>query len=415
VTAYTDITIGRLTLRETFELNSNISAGTDTQTIVISGEESYPPLTLAQVKQRREDILGLQNRLVPISFGTKSDHDGWYRITDVNTSVRDYQGNEVRAFSWGINAEFIGAEGGVDLESRLTGIQRINDHGLTGEKWHAPSPSSFAYFTGFSQPSGSVSRAISDGGSITAWRSVPASANPRWSVSLANYQRGRARVIVDGVERTGTTPFVSGAPSPSSGAWVIENGLVSASMSPSASSTWNIAAWDGSTWDSKGWAYSYATSTSPVNTFEAASIIRNDYEAVTIRLVESINLPSGRGVVDLTLRRGSRFIEGYSQADRSNLAAVWLETAESSTSPASSGYVRATNNDAQGNRFVCGSARSFSGLTAAGGLAKTATTKLDFFIGAEVAGSAAVTGDQAANLVAQYLTAMGEVTLAARR
>ena len=84
---YTDITIGRLTLRETFELSANISAGTDTRTLVLAGEESYPPLTVAQVKERQEDILGLQNRLVPIRFGTKSDHDGWYRITDVNLSL----------------------------------------------------------------------------------------------------------------------------------------------------------------------------------------------------------------------------------------------------------------------------------------------------------------------------------------
>ena len=135
---YTTITIGRLVLREVFDLAANISAGTDTRSVVLSGEESYPPLpSIAEVQRRNEDILGLQNRLVPIRFGTKSDHDGWYVITDVNTQPRNYQSGELAAFGWGINAQRIGPENAVDLESRLAGISRINDFGLTGERWHA--------------------------------------------------------------------------------------------------------------------------------------------------------------------------------------------------------------------------------------------------------------------------------------
>jgi hypothetical protein len=405
---YTTITIGRLTLRETFELQSNISSGTDTQTLVLSGEESYPPLTLAQVKQRREDILGLQNRLVPIRFGTKSDHDGWYKITDVNTSVRDYQSSELRAFSWGLNAQFIGPENAVDLESRLDGVQRINDFGLSGEKWHGVPASTKTYYGGTST---AVFRATSDGASATAWRSVAASTHPRWSIALANYDATRARVLIDGVERVGiNVQDLTGS------SWVLTNGVVSVSATPTASSTWNVAAWDGSQWDSKGWNLGLGSSTSaqPGSAgFAYATILRNDYEVCTIRLLD--DHASDRQTVDLTLRRGSRFVEGYVTTTSSKTLAIWPTAGEASTATASTGYVRATSNDAQGNRYVCGSARSFTGLTTAGGLSKAASTRMDFFIGAEVGGSAAQTGDQAANLVSQYLMALSEVTVAAVR
>jgi hypothetical protein len=405
--SYTTITIGRLTLRETFELAANISAGTDTRTLVLAGQESYPPLTMAQVKQRQEDILGLQNRLVPIRFGTKSDHDGWYRITDVNTSVVDYQNSELRSFNWGINAQFIGPENAVDLESRLTGIAKQNDHGLSGERWHGVPATAYGYYTGSTAPSGAVQRATVDGASATVWRSVPASVSPRWGVSLADYSIGRARVLLDGVERVATN-FTA----PASGAWVLTNGLVS--VSAGTGNTWNIAAWDGSAWDSKAWNFGIGSSTVPASTWEGLQVVRNDYEMCTVRLLN--NEGPGRTMLDLTLRRGSRFVEGYAKTSSSTLLAVVKSgTAEAGTAAASSGHIRATSNDAQGNRYVVGSARSFTGLTAQGGIAKTSTTTLDFFIGAEVDGISAPTGDQAANLVSQYLTAMSEVTLGAVR
>ena len=108
-------------------------------------------------------------------------------------------------------------------------------------------------------------------------------------------------------------------------------------------------------------------------------------------------------------------IEGYLQTDASNLCAVYLKTAQASTATASTGYVVATSNDASGNKIIVGSARSFTGLTSQGGLAKTATRKLDFYVGAVVSGSAAAAGDAASVLNSHYLTSMSDVTLAALR
>ena len=406
---WTTTKIGRLSLRETFELTANIAAGTDRRTLGLVGQESYPPLTsLTALRVRQEDILGLQNRLVPIVFQNFDDHSGWYQISDVNTSAINYQG-EVASFSWSLQAERIGPENAVDLESRLTGVARINAHGLSGERWHAPPAGSYAYYTGTTQPSGSVARNASDGMAISAWRSVPASTNPRWAVALGNYGNGRARVKVDGTERVATNITVGAS------GWELNNGLISASMAGvSASATLNVANWDGTVWDSTAWNINVGASSGiGFTSFDAATVLRNDYEVCTVRLVKDRN--PGRTLLDLTLRRGSRFVEGYLQNDASNLLAVYLKTAQTSTATASTGFVVATSNDANGNKVLVGSAGSFAGLTAQGGLSKASSTKLDFYVGAVVGGSAAASGDAATVLNSHYLTSMSEVTLGAVR
>jgi len=52
---------------------------------------------------------------------------------------------------------------------------------------------------------------------------------------------------------------------------------------------------------------------------------------------------------------------------------------------------------------------------ASGGLTKTSTTWLDFYIGVVAAGGSAVSGDQATNLRDQYIGALPEVVAAVRR
>lgn len=406
-TGYGTVVIGRLTLREAYELDANINTGTDKRTLGLKGEESTPPLTMTELRRRQEDILGLLDRYVPIIFEDKSDHSGYYLIKDVNTGLVNWTG-EVAKFTWTIQAEYVGPENGVDLESRLVYIDRQDDFGLTGVRWHAPAGAAYGYYTGTTAPGGSVSRATADGGPVIAYTSTPASASPRWGSALTTYGRGRARVLVGGVERVATNLTVG----PS--AWEINNGMVSVSAAPAASATFLVSHWDGAAWDATAWNVSVGSSTTPdLGVFDAATVIRNDYEAVTVRLLKS--KAPGRSMLDLTLRRGSRFVEGYLANDTGTTLAVFAKTAQAATAPASAGYVVATNNDAQGHKMIVGSARTFVAQTAQLGLHKLASNSLDFFIGGVVSGSAAPTGDQAANLRDQYLTFPSEVGIAVRR
>ncbi|MEU5197292.1 hypothetical protein AB0G86_25125 [Streptomyces scabiei] len=133
---------------------------------------------------------------------------------------------------------------------------------------------------------------------------------------------------------------------------------------------------------------------------------------VVVRLVASRS--PGRTQLDLTMHRGSRVVEGYLQSGSSATLVTQLVSAETNVNTAASGYLTATSNDADGNRFVCGSARTFTGSTN-GTLTKSSATFLDFFIGAVIGGGSAVSGDAATDIRNQYIASMAESTYVVRR
>lgn len=394
------VTIGRLVLRETTTLTGGYASGR--RTLSLAGEESTPPLTMAQLRQRQEDILGLADRFVPVTFTDKTDHNGYYVVDNVSAALDNAQG-ETAKVSWTITLARLGPDNAVDLESRIVNVVRQNSFALTGERWHAPAASAYAYFTGSTRPSGSVAR-VGDEGVVTVYRGVPAAVSPRWGAALADYGRARARVTVDGLERSADEVSI-----PASAAWRIGNSLVNVSGGASASLLMDF--YDGTAWRTKSWNVSVtASAASPVLTWDAITIVRNDYESVTVRLVKSA--APGRALLDLTLRRGARFVEGYAQTDVSSTMSVYLASAE--TGAASAGYVTATASDAFGHRYVAGSAKTFATNTN-GGLSASAVTGFDFFIGSVIGGASAAAGDTAAQLRDQYIATMAETTMGAKR
>lgn len=374
--SYGTVQVGRLVLRETFDLKTDVHASHGVRSITITGQESKPPLTAQEVQQRHEDIMTMRDSVVPITWTNKSDHDGFYIVEDISATQINYTG-EIVKFDWQIRATRIGPDNSADIESRLTGLQRKNDFNQSGERWHAPAIGHYAYYTGTSLPSGSLSRTAEDG-AITVYRGVPSGANPRWAVAATNYKLGRAKVLIDGVERTGTNMRLTSLN------WTLKNGLVN--VTPGASGGLTIGVWDGSTYDTKAWNLSVGASATPALTqFDAATVIRNDFEMVTLKLMKTRS-PYGRTSLDLTLRRGARFVEGYLTTDFSTTLAVWMNVAENSTSPASSGYVTATSDDANGHRAIVGTTKTFQTHSSNVRLHRDAVTALDFYAGA-VAGS----------------------------
>jgi hypothetical protein len=400
------VELGRLTVRETVQATDKVNASTGVRTLVLTGQESYPPLeTVAELEQRREDIMGLQGLLIPVAFTDKPNLNGYYTVTDTGASETNWQG-EAAWVDWNVSLALVGPANAVDLEDRLTAAGRVNDHGLTGTSWHAPAVGAYGYWTGAESPSGTVSRVGSDG-TVTVFLDLPEGVNPRWGADLADYPGGRVRFTLDSYERTGTNLVVSGS------AWTLDNSLVRVRPEPAA--TISVDAWDSGAWATKAWNVTVGGSTGAnvLGTPDGVTVLRNDYELATVRLVW--DRAPGRAVLDLTLRRGSRTVEGYLQTGAATVLAVVLDSAESGTAPASAGYATASADDAAGNRYVAVSARSFTGLVAQGGLSKTDTRTLDFALGVALGGSAAQTGDTAANLVSQYLMAMADTTWGVKR
>lgn len=390
-----DLTIGRYTVRETWSV-SETGAGV----LQVAGREVMPPLTRAEVVYRHESALGSQGLMVPVLWEDKPERSGYYTVTSASGDIMDRASEGVVSAEWKMNLARHGSATDVDLESRLTGAVRANDFSLTGERWHAPPPGHYAYYTGSTIPS-TMTRTGS-GGAITVYRGVPANVSPRWGCAVEDYLNARVRILSVGYERVGVGQAVDADD------WELSNTLVRVRPLTSGG-TLEIAAYTGGSWRAKAWWVDVGGT--QIGRFEAATILRNDPEMAVLRLTEH-RTTVGRAVLDLTLRRGSRFVEGYLQRGDSGTLNVYLASAEAMTD--STSYVAKTTDDANGNRSIAGSARNFD-PHASGGLTKTSTTWMDFFVGVVAGGGSAVPGDQATNLRDAYIACMPEVTMAVKR
>ncbi|WP_436759321.1 hypothetical protein [Streptosporangium sp. V21-05] len=393
-----DLTVGRLTLRETFGLSE--SGSSDGRTMSLQGKEVVGLISRAELLERMDGALGLVGAMVPARWEEKSERNGYYTVTDVSADYVDRFGQRLAWVVWKLGLRRHGSDTDIDLESRLTGARRANDYGLSGERWHAPPPGHYALNTGATLPS-MMTRATTDG-LITVYRGLPAGVSPRWGCATGDYMRGRVRILSAGYERVGTGHRVE------VDGWELSNGLVRVRPLQSGGSI-EVASFTGGAWRPRAWWVDVGGT--QVARFESATILRNDPEQVIVRLVEH-RVPVGRTVLDLTLRRGSRFVEGYLQRGDSGALSVYLASAETLTDGTS--YVVRSTNDSDGNRVTAGSARNFA-PHANGGMTKTSSTVMDFYLGTVAGGSGAVSGDMAIHLRDQYVGALPETTSVVRR
>jgi hypothetical protein len=392
-----DLQLGRLVLRETQRFSESAYQG---WSMHIEGVEVCPLLTRDEVWDRFDGILGGQGGLVAALWEEKAERNGYYTISSASGEVKDRKRQGITEISWKISLQRHGPDTDVDLESRLSGAVRANDFSLTGERWSAPSIGHYAYYTGATLPS-LMTRASTDG-DITVYRGVPAGVSPRWGCRVGDYLRGRVRVLSSGVERVGTAYPLD------AGQWELSNGLVRVRPLASGGSI-EVASFTGGVWRPKAWWVDVGGT--QVTAWDSASVLRNDLEQCVVRLAVARS-PVGRAYLDLTLRRGSRFVEGYLQRGDSGTLSFYLASAETLTD--STSYVVRSTNDADGNRVIAGSARNFD-AHADGGLTKTSSTAMDFWAGVVAGGDSAVSGDQATHLQAQFIGALPEVVAAVRR
>jgi hypothetical protein len=415
-TNYGTILIGRLNLREAITTATDAnSAGQSAagRTLVLSGQEMYSSfaptagLSQAGVAAVEDDLAGMVNAgsIQPVQFTNKTDRNGYFVVSDQSCNLVDWPGPsspELITLDWKTTLMRVGTDTEVDLESRLTGATaRNNSFSATGERWHCPPIGHYGYWSGPSQPS-TVTRTGSDG-AMTVYRRLQTSINPRWGCAVANYLNGRVRFIdSNALERSGINYSVGAT------GWTLSNSLVQ--VTPLTSSgVLQVSAYTGGAWQNKAWdVLSAGTTLGPPT---ACTVLRNEAELIVVRLLWT--QAPGRVTLDLTLRRGSRFVEVYVQGEFSATLTIQRFSAEAGT--AGTGYVAATTNDAVGNRYIVGSAKTFSNLLTQGGIQLASTTMLDAFIGVIVGGSGAVAGDVAGDLYAQYLGAPSELVQAVRR
>lgn len=390
------VQIGRLTLHEDFpgQVTTDSAGG-----VALSGIEYADTLTAADIQRLAEDTRGLTGSLVPVVFSNRPEAAFYGRVASADVVGTRY-GTQADVVTWKVALLRGGTDGEVDIEAGLSGPQtRATDHALTGERWHAPPAAAYSYQAGDSLLS-TVSRTSADG-AVTVRRGVPVGVSPRFGCTPANYQGARARLTSGGLERTG----IRLTPDPMT--WQLSNALIR--VGPSAGTGRLVVEHYDGAWRTKTWELTHTAGTAfPVPT--RVTVLRNDFHEAAVRVL--YELPIGRALVDLTVRRGSRFVEVYVQSQTSTTLGAVLTSAAAGTS--GTGYVRETSNDANGHRAVVGSARTFT-FTGPTAISKAAVTAWDLFLGAEIGGSAAVSGDTATNLTAQYLGTPGELPSTIRR
>lgn len=380
------VTIGGVSFRET------LVAEQSGDTVRIVGQESHPPSTVSQVEAAHHNVSGLGGLAVPVVFTDKAGLTGFYRVADAASTLTRVHNGAVQTADWSVSLERLGGSRDVEIESRVPTIGRLTDHAVTPVFWHAPAVGADSYWTGTTVPSGSVSRASIDG-TVLVHTGIPSGVAPRWTAEAGDYLGGAVRLLVAGIRRVGSF-------TPDAAVWEVHNGLVRLS-SPGMDGAFSVSCWDGTDWRSEK-SYRVVVSGVPLAMQPDMTVLRNDPEEVMVRL--SYPTSSGRLTVDLGVRRGSRFVSGLLK--RHSAATVRIERTAAEAASAVTGGLKATAADADGNRFVMGSARTVTTSLATAYISKATTTVFDFFLGHEVGASPAA-GDAFADLLAQYLGAAG--------
>lgn len=364
------LTIGPLVLNETNILQDS-TGNSGERVIQITGRETS--CEIPTIPLLKDNIMSLMGRLMPVQFQYKNSYSGYYVVTNVSIEFEKwYQGS--MTIGWSMSLALVGPDNAVDIESRLANVVRSNDYGLTGERWHAPAVGHYGYYVGAVAPS-TVTRQ-SEAGPITVYRAIPAGVNPRWGSPVSSYLTGRVRFLDNGTERIGVRDLI-----PITG-WEINNSLVRVRPATLGTTTMEVAFWDGTAWQGRNWDLRVAGDTLvPLTHWKSVEATRVDPETVSVRIIST--QPSNttlRVIIDLLLRRGSRFIEGYIQRVTSGEISVIIDTGDYTAS--GTGFVYSGGEEANGLRWVTGTSKSFT--SAGGGFLKSSVTALDFWIGSEI-------------------------------
>jgi hypothetical protein len=392
--------LGRMVMREDRTVaesaNSNGERG-----LQLTGQESIPRLSPAAVERQREDFLTMPGQFLPVVFSTKTYLSGFYEVTDASGTIEDWE-DDLKVFRWSCTLTRAGTESDTDIESRLSGsLTRVNDFAVVGERTHAPAIVHGGYWSDATVTS-AVQR-TGEEGVLKLYRGLGVNTSPRWATTPAGYLTGAVRFTDSlGLVRAGDSAAL--APT----GWSLSNGLVRVQPLTSGG-VLEVAAYTGGAWRPKSW--DVLANAVSLGVFDYCTLLNNTFELVTIRLMKVLTV--GRVYLDISLRRGHRIVELYLQHEYGSTLKIARATNETGTN-ALGGTVVATANDADGNKYIVGSARTFT-ADLNGGVSKAATPSLDAFVGVVAAGTGAVAGDTAADLHKQYIGMPTEMIQGVRR
>ena len=347
--------------------------------------------------------------VVPVVWTEDSSIDGYYLVRSATFAPSAMFAVEGTG-SWQMELERFAGGSLPQCELYAPHTVRTNSHSITNTTLNGSTtyplivaPTAVSEFW---QGDGSAGIArVTASGSVSAWyvgSNVPMVSTATYTVAAGDYYDGACELRTE--YGAAASQLVTGLHCPPAfDGMVLSNGLVRVFLHPSTATAFEVEVYDGSQWEDVsggvGWRiehdYGGGPSTQSWDLSAAkVTVIENSPIRVTIRLMlpEAATLNRfGRVWVDLSVRRGDPFVCGWVRTDEAGLVA--LEPTSSIAATALTGGIRATSNDAAGNRAVWGLANgSPSNNLTTGRITQTVgTTLAPFMVGVEIAGSSSST------------------------
>ena len=412
--------------RAGFDMTLSPPASWDMAGDVVSFNGEIHTSTLADAQAQRQQLLGHMDNpeepVVPITWSDDTTVDGFYTVRDVKvTTVR--MSLTTYWFLFSVTAERVAGYQSPLFETVITGALRVNAASITstnarpwiGMAWdeYAAGYTVLPYVAAIN----GNARSFADEGNQIYPIYTPSLGQlyGRHIVlpgSAASWYNGSVKIRAGAGHRVMVGRQIPSDPY----GWQMSNGLVRVTpVNVSGYMHFDIEWADaaGGTWET---AQRFKVGTYSAGIFDplttpptSVTVLRNSPEECVIRFQTGAAIGS-IGTLDLSLRRGSRYLTGSFIAPAGSFAgpfAVGRSSSEAGTSL--TGGLRATSNDAGGNRYVLGSAKAITSETTKGIIYLTTNgTSLDFMIGSEIGGSGATTTDAAQDLIYQYMGAVHE-------
>lgn len=420
------LSIGRANLANPAELTMNGDALTVS---VRLGASSVP-----EMKAFRQAVAGLANNpdedVVPVIWTEDETVDGFYRVTGVSLPHHGVSYTTGWTPAATINLQRVNGYANPMFEVTTQSLVRTNGHSVTtpttiiayGPAVDVQNEDLVDLYPDLSSGSG-LTRKLSNGYDLRVYRLAgPTSKSTfRFVGRPAVYYMGAALLEVqydgDAVNWypvVGNQIFDTSATATNGdavSAWRISNGMVRLTSVTAYNGAGTFEVWDNTAgaWESQSTRFRNGTSTygGPGNLAERSQVrcpvvLRNSPEEVVVKV------KTGRIEETWRIQRGAHLVTCHAYDPRgTDQYGIGLSTNGSIGGTNITGGIRVTSNDANGNRMVFACDKSVTTNTTHTYLYPTsATTSVNLMVGVELNGSSASSGNQAADLVSQFLGAV---------
>lgn len=371
------------------------------------------------LRRQLQGLAAATGEVRPATFGDTPELDGYYRVGSIQiTSPRGDPGFAHGSFGWSVELTPVDGWASALLQSRLQGGLRgkpdgtANAHSITTAhtlSWWSPglvAPATFS-MAGVSGASVQLSRPSVDGTVHVLYDTAEFyfDASPSWYTPPGDYYKASAGIAMD--YGTGTYYGVVGDQIQNRpGHWALGNGLVTVLGSTSQAFAQFSILWFGGTAFESLKTVRVTLDGTNLAPWPAAAvrILCNTPERAAVRVYFATTGIDGRLTLDLSLRRGAKHVEGLLSSPTGRQWGVKLATNEAGTNHTSG--IHASSADADGNKYILTSPQAVTTDANGGIYLSSASTRLAFMVGAELAGSGA--GDNFTDLVFQYFAYQAE-------